>query len=160
MKDRTVTVNGFSKSLAMAGWRLGNYSAPDDLFEQTNKIQSHTVTCATSFAQHGAVEALEGPQQPVAEMRKAFRDRRDAAVNKLCEEGISLPRPDGAFYLFIPVETNDDIDLCEEFLIDQNVAVTPGSAFGVEGYIRLSYANKKQRILEGIDRISDSLGDT
>lgn len=156
MAERTITVNGFSKSYAMTGWRVGYYVAPDRLIEQTSKVQSHTVTCATSFAQHGAIEALKGPEQPVTEMRQSFKNRRDAAVRKLRSEGVNITCPDGAFYLFLPVDSTDDVALCKE-LLNKNVAVTPGSAFGVDGYIRLSYANDQQRVLEGIDRISEHL---
>ncbi|MEF8856993.1 MAG: pyridoxal phosphate-dependent aminotransferase, partial [Haloplanus sp.] len=118
MADRTVTVNGFSKSHAMTGWRLGYYTAPADLFEQAAKVQSHTVTCATSFAQRGAVAALEGPREPVEDMRATFERRRDVAMDDLADAGVTVPTPEGAFYLFLPVSTTDDGDLCETLLRD------------------------------------------
>jgi aspartate aminotransferase len=153
MADRTVTVNGFSKSHAMTGWRLGYYTAPADLFEQAAKVQSHTVTCATSFAQRGAVAALEGPREPVEDMRATFERRRDVAMDDLADAGVTVPTPEGAFYLFLPVSTTDDVDLCETLLRDEGVAVTPGSAFGVPGYVRVSYAADEATIRDGIDAL-------
>ena len=160
MAERTVTINGFSKSHAMTGWRLGYYTAPDPILQQARKVQTHTVTCATSFAQHGACAALNGSQEPVRDMRATYRERRDAAMDKLNTEGIEIPSPNGAFYLFIPVTTDNDVKLCEDLLTEEHVAVTPGTAFGMSGYIRLSYANTKERVLEGIDRISGYLGES
>jgi aspartate aminotransferase len=157
MAERTVTVNGFSKSYAMTGWRLGYYHAPVELFEQATKVQSHTVTCATSFAQRGAVAALEGPQDPVAEMRETYRDRRDAAVERLREHGLDVTPPEGAFYLYLPVTADDDVALCERLLTEKNVAATPGTAFGVDGHVRLAYTTTTDRLLEGIDRIAEYL---
>jgi aspartate aminotransferase len=157
MANRTVTINGFSKSHAMTGWRLGYYTAPDNLLEQAKKIQSHTVTCATSFAQYGALAALQGPQEPVEALRQTFEVRRNAAIEKLREEGLQIKCPDGAFYLFVPVAADDDVALCESLLAEEGVAVTPGSAFGVSGYIRISYANSEQRVLNGIDRLAEHL---
>jgi aspartate aminotransferase len=157
MAERTVTVNGFSKSYAMTGWRLGYYAAPTALFEQATKVQSHTVTCATSFAQRGAIAALEGPQEPVAEMRVTYRSRRDAAVERLHEHGLDMSAPDGAFYLYLPVTADDDVELCEHLLTEENVAATPGTAFGVGGHVRLAYTTTTDRLLSGIDRIAEYL---
>jgi aspartate aminotransferase len=157
MADRTVTVNGFSKSHAMTGWRLGYYTAPDSLLTQTEKVQSHTVTCATSFAQYGAVAALNGPQEPVRKMQTIFKKRRDTAVDALSDIGVDVSYPDGAFYLFVPVDSQDDVTVCEELLKEEGVATTPGSAFGVSGYVRLSYANSQDRIVEGIERMAHRL---
>jgi len=157
MADRTVTINGFSKSHAMTGWRLGYYTAPDSLLTQTGKVQSHTVTCATSFAQYGAVAALNGPQEPVKKMQTLFEKRRDAAVDALLDRGIDVSYPDGAFYLFVPVDSQDDVAVCETLLKDEGVAVTPGSAFGISGYVRISYANTQDRVVEGIERMAHRL---
>lgn len=155
MAERTVTVNGFSKSYAMTGWRLGYYHAPAALFDQATKVQSHTVTCATSFAQRGAVAALEGPQDPVTEMREMYRNRRDAAVERLREHGLDVTPPDGAFYFYLPVAEDDDVALCERLLTEENVAATPGTAFGVGRHIRLAYTTTTDRLLEGLDRIAE-----
>ena len=157
MADRTITVNGFSKAYAMTGWRLGYYHAPEPLRSQCAKIQSHSVSCATSFAQHGAIAAIDGPQEPVAEMRSAFEERRDALMDALADHGVEFPAPEGAFYAFVPVDSDDTAALCEEILEEAHVATTPGSAFGVEGYIRLSYAADRERIEEGVERMAPYL---
>ncbi|MFB6312047.1 MAG: pyridoxal phosphate-dependent aminotransferase [Salinirussus sp.] len=159
MRDRTVTVNGFSKSHAMTGWRLGYFHGPEPLVEQSRKVQSHTVTCATSFAQHGAVAALEGPQTPVDEMVGTFERRRDAAISTLSDAGLSVPTPDGAFYLFLPVTTDDDVGLCERLLEEDGLAVTPGSAFGMDGFVRVSYAAAVGDVERGIETLAPHLAD-
>ncbi len=156
--DRTITINGLSKSHAMTGWRLGYYAGPKETIDQAAKVHSHTVTCATSFVQRGAIEALEGDQWAVEEMRSEFHSRRDLLMNKLDEYGVEIPAPQGAFYAFIPLASSDDIELCERMLTEDHVATTPGSAFGVSGYARISYANSKSSIEEGIDRIGKYLG--
>jgi aspartate aminotransferase len=153
MAGLTATVNGFSKAYAMTGWRLGYYHAPPKLFEQAATVQTHTVTCASSFGQAGALAALEGREEPVAEMRDRYRRRRDAAVSRLREAGYEVPVPDGAFYLFVPVPTADDVSLCTSLLDETGVALTPGSAFGASGYVRLSYTAQRDRVVEGIDRL-------
>jgi len=157
MRTRTVTVNGFSKSYAMTGWRLGYFVAPDDVRDQASKVHSHSVSCATNFAQHGAVAAIDGPQEPVEEMVEAFEDRRDVLVEALEDAGVPMPKPDGAFYAFVPVGDEDDAALCEEILQEEHVATTPGSAFGVPGYMRVSYATSEERIKEGVERFSSYL---
>jgi aspartate aminotransferase len=97
MTEQTVIINGFSKSHAMTGWQLGYYTAPDPILQQVRKVQTHTVMCATSFAQHGACAALNESQEPVQEMRATYRERRDAAMDKLNTEGIEIPSPTGRF---------------------------------------------------------------
>ncbi len=156
MRDRTITVNGFSKAYSMTGWRLGYYTAPQELLDEAGKLHSHSVSCATSFAQRGGVAAIDGPQQPVDDMVEEFESRRDALVDALADEGVEIPPPEGAFYAFVPVD-GDDLGVSETALQEEHVATTPGSAFGVEGYIRLSYAASEQRILEGVERLSNYL---
>lgn len=157
MTGRTVTVNGFSKAYAMTGWRLGYFVAPDEVREQASKVHSHSVSCATSFAQRGGAAAIDGQQEPVEEMVKAFENRRDVLVDALADAGVEIPKPEGAFYAFVPVGTDDDEALCEEILQEEHVATTPGSAFGVPGYIRLSYAANEERIVEGVERMASYL---
>jgi aspartate aminotransferase len=157
MGGRTVTVNGFSKSYAMTGWRLGYFVAPEGVREQASKVHSHSVSCATSFAQRGAVAAIDGPQQPVEEMVSAFESRRDTLVDALADAGVEIPKPEGAFYAFVPVDADDDAALCEEILQEEYVATTPGSAFGVPGYMRVSYATDEERIKEGVERFAPYL---
>ncbi|USZ68769.1 pyridoxal phosphate-dependent aminotransferase [Halorussus salilacus] len=155
MADRTVTVNGFSKAYSMTGWRLGYYAGPEELVSQAGKLHSHSVSCATNFVQHAGVEALEHTDDAVEEMVDAFAERREFLLDRLGEEGVDAPEPDGAFYLMIPVD-DDDQTWCEAALEDAHVATVPGSAFGAPGYARISYANSKERIGEAVDRLVDA----
>ena len=154
MGDRTVTVSGFSKSYAMTGWRLGYLAAPAELVAQAGKIHSHSVSCATNFVQHAGVTALTEVDEEVAEMRDAFEERRDLLVELLAERDVDVTVPDGAFYLMLPVDENDQ-QWCEHAIQDAHVAMVPGRAFGAPGYARISYANSKKRIREAVERLSD-----
>lgn len=160
MQDRTITVNGFSKAYAMTGWRLGYVCARPDIFKGMLKIQSHSVSSATSFVQHGGVAALEGPQEPITEMVDKFKARRDLLLDGLNTIGIKCQKPGGAFYAFADVSEygNGDV-ITEKLLTDAHVAVTPGSAFGESGkdFIRISYAASLERIQEGLERIKAAL---
>jgi aspartate aminotransferase len=155
MPERTVTINGFSKSYAMTGWRLGYLAAPEELVDQAGKIQSHSVTCATNFVQHAGLAALENVDEEIEEMVDAFEGRRDLLVDLLAEEGLDVPEPKGAFYLFMPVD-EDDHAWCMDAIEEAHVATVPGSAFGTPGYARISYANSEERIREGIERLADA----
>ncbi|MFQ3285095.1 MAG: aspartate aminotransferase [Natronomonas sp.] len=155
MGDRTVTINGFSKAYSMTGWRLGYLAAPEALVEQAAKLHSHSVSCAANFVQHAGVEALENTDEAVAEMRDAFEDRRDMLVELFGEHGIDVPVPDGAFYMMLPVD-DDDQAWCEGAIEEAHVATVPGSAFGTPGYARLSYAASEERLREGVERLADS----
>jgi len=153
MGDRTVTINGFSKAYAMTGWRLGYLAGPRPLVDQAAKVQSHSVTCATNFVQHAGVTALTEVADSVAEMVTAFEQRRDLLVDRLGAHGVDVDAPDGAFYLMLPVD-DDDQAWCETVIQDAHVATVPGSAFGAPGYARLSYATSADRIREGVDRLA------
>src|SRR3989440_244975 len=159
MFDRTVTVNGFSKTYSMTGWRLGWLVAPTPLFKEISKVQEHTITCATAFAQKAGVAALRGPTAPLQAMVKEFRARRDLVLKELAKiDGLSTFRPNGAFYMFPRVDaTINSATLCERILKEASVAVTPGSAFGEtgEGHIRISYAASRDTILEGLRRLGE-----
>ena len=155
MGDRTVTINGFSKAYSMTGWRLGYLAAPEALVEQAAKLHSHSVSCAANFVQHAGVEALENTDEAVAEMRDAFEDRRDMLVELFGEHGIDVPVPDGAFYMMLPVD-DDDQAWCEGAIEEAHVATVPGSAFGTPGYARLSYAASEERLREGVERLADA----
>nr|WP_254841433.1 pyridoxal phosphate-dependent aminotransferase [Natronomonas marina] len=155
MGDRTVTINGFSKAYSMTGWRLGYLAAPEQLVDQAGKLHSHSVSCAANFVQHAGVAALEGTNGAVAEMRDAFRDRRDMLVDRFAEYGVDVPVPDGAFYMMLPV-AGDDQEWCEGALEEAHVATVPGSAFGTPGYARLSYAASEERLEEGVERLADA----
>ena len=154
MGDRTVTLNGFSKAYSMTGWRLGYVGMPKPLREQASKIQSHSVSCATHFVQRAGVEALRNTERAVAEMRSAFRERRDMLLDLFADHGKEVPFPDGAFYMMLPVD-EDDQTWCEGAIEEAHVATVPGSAFGTPGYARLSYAASEQRLREGVDRLVD-----
>src|SRR5438445_698507 len=161
MFDRTVTVNGFSKTYSMTGWRLGWLVAPTPLYQQIGKVQEHTITCATAFAQKAGVAALRGPTAPLKTMVDEFRARRDVVLRELKKiDRVSTDRPSGAFYVFPRVNVGlDSATLAERILKEANVAVTPGSAFGDagEGHLRLSNAASRETIVESIRRIGEVL---
>ncbi len=161
MFDRTVTVHGFSKTYAMTGWRLGWLVAPTPLFKEIVKVQEHTITCATAFAQKAGVAALRGPTAPLEAMVAEFRSRRDLVMKEVAKiDRLSTDRPSGAFYVFPKVDVRlDSATLCERILKEASVAVTPGSAFGEagEGHIRISYAASRETITEGVRRIGEVL---
>ncbi|QLG27576.1 pyridoxal phosphate-dependent aminotransferase [Halorarum halophilum] len=154
MADRTITVNGFSKAYSMTGWRLGYFHAKGDLVSQAGKLHSHSVSCATNFVQHAGVEALGNTETAVDQMVEAFRDRRDLVLDLLAEHGVEPPRPDGAFYMMLPV-ADDDSTWAEDAIEQGHVATVPGSAFGAPGYARISYAASEERLREGIGRLAD-----
>ena len=161
MFDNTIIVSGLSKSFAMTGWRLGWAIAPEDDIKAINKLQSHSISCAVSFVQEAAVEAITGPQQSKYDMVAEFRKRRDLAMDLITEiPGIECNVPQGAFYIF--PKYNKDVPsakLAEILLKEGHVAVTPGTAFGPggEGFIRISYAASEEQIREGISRIKKTL---
>ncbi len=162
--ERTITIDGLSKSFAMTGWRMGWAVAPPDAFGAMNRLQSHSVTHCTSFAQYGALAALTGPQDSVATMREAFERRRRIMVDGLrAIDGVSCPEPKGAFYVFPHFsqaeEAGGDEALCMRLIEEAHVAGTPGSAFGRRGagHIRFSYATSEDRIEEGLRRIRAAL---
>ncbi|WP_410321846.1 pyridoxal phosphate-dependent aminotransferase [Natronomonas sp.] len=155
MADRTVTINGFSKAYSMTGWRLGYLAAPEPLVEQAGKLHSHSVSCAVNFVQHAGIEALRNTDETVAEMRDAFEDRRDMLVDLFDEQEIDVPVPDGAFYMMLPVD-DDDQSWCEGAIEEAHVATVPGSAFGTPGYARLSYAASEERLQVAVERLADA----
>ncbi|MGN0138782.1 MAG: pyridoxal phosphate-dependent aminotransferase [Candidatus Methanomethylophilaceae archaeon] len=161
MFDNTLIVSGLSKSFAMTGWRLGWAIAPEDDIKAINKLQSHSISCAVSFVQEAAVEAITGPQQSKYDMVAEFKRRRDLAMDLISEiPGVECNVPQGAFYIF--PKYNRDIPsakLAETLLREGHVAVTPGTAFGPggEGFFRISYAASEEQIREGISRIKNTL---
>ena len=117
------------------------------------RSHSHSVSCATNFVQHAGIEALGNTETAVSQMVQAFERRRDLLVELLAEHHVEVRAPEGAFYLMVPVD-DDDQSWCEGALQDAHVATVPGSAFGTPGYARLSYANSEERIREAIDRLA------
>jgi Aspartate/tyrosine/aromatic aminotransferase len=148
----------------MTGWRLGWVAAPEKYIKAITNIQSQTISNPTTFAQYGALEALKDNGQFPAMMRNEFIKRRDYVVDALNSiKGVKCVKPEGAFYAFpnvsyyIKGNIKNDLDLTEYLLENARVAVVPGSAFGKEGYIRLSYATSMDNIVEGVRRIKEAL---
>ncbi|WP_457621771.1 pyridoxal phosphate-dependent aminotransferase [Persephonella sp.] len=164
VREITFTINAFSKAYSMTGWRLGWVAAPEEYIKKITIIQSQTISNPTSFAMYGALAALEDGGKFPAMMKEEFRKRRDFVINEfLSIEGISCPVPKGAFYAFPNVKAyivgniKNDVDLTAYLLEEAKVAVVPGSAFGKENYIRLSYATSMENLKEGMKRIKDAL---
>jgi len=161
LRDRVITVNGFSKTYAMTGWRIGWCIAYGKIFEGIKKIAQHTQTCATSFVQYGALEALTGPQDSVKSMKEEFKIRRDFVCRALSQiDALKFDPPAGAFYLF-PEYTFDmtSEDFCNKMLEEAHVLLTPGSSFGAmgENHFRLSYATSLENLKEGTERIKETI---
>ena len=162
MKERTITVNGFSKTYSMTGWRLGYAAAPQKIIEAMNRIQEHSISCPTSFVQKAGIAALQGSQECVATMVKEFKKRRDAIVKKLNEiPNVTCVKPQGAFYAFANFSAyeKDSFKLANFLLEEAKVAAIPGAAFGAlgEGFLRLSYATGMENINKGVERIEQAL---
>jgi len=161
MADRTVTINGFSKSYAMTGWRLGYLAGPKEIMKYVSRLLSHSVSSATTFVQRAGVAALEGPQEEADRMVKEFRIRRDLLVSGLQSLGIPCAMPGGAFYVFPDVSALGGGDSFAQRLLKEGLmAATPGSAFGPGGadYVRLSYATSQERLTEALRRIGRMVG--
>jgi len=154
--DLTITVNGFSKAYAMTGWRLGYVAAPEPIAAAIDSIQSHSTSNPTSFAQKGALAALKGDQSFVAEMVKAFSERRAYIYDRLTKiPGVTCVLPLGAFYMLPNISSFGltSTEFCTKLLEQQKVAAVPGIAFGTDAHIRLSYACSMENIQKGLDRI-------
>ena len=162
LKDRTLTMNGVSKSYSMTGWRIGYAAGPREIIKAMAKIQSQSTSNPTSISQAAAVEALNGPQDFIPERANSFRERRDFVVNSLNKiNGISCLRPEGAFYVFPnckrllgkKTKLKTDKDFVEKLLEKSEVAVVQGSAFGLDGYFRISYATSMENLKKAMERI-------
>ncbi len=162
MKERTITINGFSKAYSMTGWRLGYVAAPKELIGAMIRVHQYCTVCATSFAQKGAVQALRGPQEPMYTMIKEFDRRRLMVLEYLSQiPEITCVRPQGAFYVFPSIKSYGvpSVDLAKYLLYEAHVALTAGTFFGTygEGYIRISYANSYENIETGMQRMVEAL---
>jgi aspartate/methionine/tyrosine aminotransferase len=160
MADRTIVLDGFSKTFAMTGWRLGYAIVPPSLVKTYGQLIINTISCAPTFAQIGAVEALRGPQDDVDAMVVEFRARRDLVVDGLnAIQGIRCLRPSGAFYAFPDISGTglSGADLAERLLQEVGVCVLAGTAFGGVGtdHIRISYANSRENLSRALGRIGD-----
>lgn len=158
MKERTFTLNGLSKAYSMTGWRLGYVAAPEEYIAVLNKIHQHNTTCAPSFVQTAAIAALRDETNEVAEMVQEYQRRRDYAVKTINSiPGLSCQCPKGAFYIFINAKAlgRSSAELAQYLLEEAKIALVPGDVFGPggEGYLRMSYANSYQNIVEGCERL-------
>jgi len=168
LKERTLTMNGVSKSYAMTGWRIGYGAGPVEIIKAMAKIQSQSTTNPSSISQAAAIEALNGPQDFIVERSESFQSRRDFVVKSLNEiKGLTCLNPEGAFYVFPNCSKflnkkdkngrllRTDSDFVESLLENNSVAVVQGSAFGLEGYFRISYATSMQNLINALKRISE-----
>jgi aspartate aminotransferase len=156
--DLTITVNGFSKAYAMTGWRLGYLAAPEAVARAVDNIQSHSTSNPCSFAQKGAVAALKGDQQALADMRDEFSMRRDYMFDRITKiPNITAVKPQGAFYILVNISQLglSSQNFADRLLSKANVAVVPGAAFGDDRTVRLSYATSIDIIKKGLDRFQD-----
>ena len=162
MAERTIILDGFSKSYAMTGWRLGYGVFPERLVPHIVKLAVNSVSCAASFTQRAAIKALEGPQDGVKDMLEEFRRRREIIASGLRQmPGISCPEPEGAFYAFPSIKGTGiaSLEFQERALAEAGVALLSGTSFGRfgEGYVRLSYANSQENIKRALERLGDFL---
>ena len=160
MYKRTVTINGLSKSVAMTGWRFGYMAAHNtELIKATKKLQSQSTSNINSITQKAAIVGLNGDaDEDIEMMKKAFKERRDEAVKLFNEiDGLSVLKPDGAFYLFVNIKevSSDSLKFAKDLLESKEVAVVPGVGFGSEGYFRFSFATDIESIRTGIKRIEE-----
>ncbi len=159
MKDRTLVINGFSKSFAMTGWRLGYACGHKDLINEMKKIHQYAIMCAPTTAQDAAIEALRNSEEDVIMMAKEYNRRRRVAIDGFRKAGFSCYEPKGAFYVFPCIKKTglSSEDFCEKLLLDQKVLVVPGTAFGEsgEGYVRACYASSMENIIEAMKRIKE-----
>ena len=162
LKDRTLTMNGVSKSYSMTGWRIGYGAGPKDIIKAVAKIQSQSTTNPSSISQAAAVEALNGTQDFIKTRADSFKERRDYVVNTLNSiKGLSCLKPNGAFYVFPnckkllgeKTKLKTDKEFVEKLLEKAEVAVVQGSAFGLDGYFRISYATSMDNLKKALDRI-------
>ena len=166
LKDRVLTMNGVSKAYSMTGWRIGYAAGPKDIIKAIAKIQSQSTTNPSSISQAAAVEALNGVQNFIKDRAKSFQARRDFVVKALnAIEGIECLNPDGAFYVFPSCkgligkkdrkgrEIKKDIDFVQSLLENNGIAVVQGSAFGLEGFFRISYATSMENLKKALEKI-------
>ncbi|MEG5064697.1 pyridoxal phosphate-dependent aminotransferase [Microcoleus sp. B3-A4] len=156
--DRTLISSGFAKAYSMTGWRIGYLAGPSELIKATGTIQGHSTSNVCTFAQYGAIAALESSQESVEKMRQAFAERRQVIFELLdAIPGISCIKPDGAFYMFVNISKTgmNSLEFCDTFLEQQQVAVIPGIAFGADDHIRLSYATDLGTIKKAVERLDN-----
>ncbi|WP_026097574.1 pyridoxal phosphate-dependent aminotransferase [Baaleninema simplex] len=158
VRDRTITSNGFAKAFSMTGWRVGYLAAPVELIKATSTLQSHSTSNVCTFAQYGAIAALQSPESPgcIEEMRSSFAKRRAYVLDRIHSiPGLSAPTPNGAFYVFVDIASMglSSLEFCDRLLEEYHVAAVPGIAFGTDTCLRLSYATEMSAIEKGMDRL-------
>jgi aspartate aminotransferase len=170
LRDRTITISGASKSYAMTGWRMGWTIAPKPLVDAMGNVQGQETSCPSSVSQYALLAALDGPQDCVAAMRAEFLARRDLVCERLRRiPGTKFSTPDGAFYVFFDVSAyfgkpiggvivSDSLGFCKACLDGPHVNLVPGSAFGAEGFVRMSYANSREELEGGLAALAKWLG--
>lgn len=163
--ERTIVINGLSKSYAMTGWRIGYCAASEKIAKLMMSIQSHVTSNVCSITQYAALEALNGPQDEITKMINEFEKRRNYMINRIESiDNLSIVKPKGAFYIMINIENclgkeingkilNYSMEFCASLLENEKLAVIPGKAFGLNNYIRVSYATSMEAIKEGLNRI-------
>jgi len=156
MFDRTVTINGVSKSHSMTGYRLGFMAAPTDHTTQAGKVHSHSVSCAANFTQHAAAYALAEADTDaiVAEMKETFEHRKEVFVDMFTERGVEVAEPESSFYAMFPIDSDDDMQWCKDAAREAGVGLVPGEAFNTPGYVRVSLVDTEERIREAVDRLA------
>lgn len=169
IRDRCVIINGVSKGYAMTGWRIGYMAGPEWIVKACGKLQGQMTSGANSIAMRAALEALTGDQSCVSEMRDAFLRRRDLILDHVKQiDGVKCPTPGGAFYVFPDFSAyvgksingrklETDMDLCIYLLEEGHIATVPGSAFGMDGCVRISYANSDENLEKAMQRLKDAL---
>lgn len=157
MRERTIVINGFSKGFAMTGWRLGFAVGPKEFIQSMLKIHQHTMMCAPTMAQHGAIEGLKNGMEDVAHMQKSYLQRRNYFVKSLNEIGLDCHMPGGAFYAFPSIKRTGltSEEFAQNLLMEEKVAVVPGDVFGASGagHVRCSYATSMDQLKEAIKRM-------
>lgn len=155
MRERTIYLNGFSKAYAMTGWRIGYVCAPKDIIYAMTKIHQYTMMCVPITSQIAAREAIKNSERSVQEMKREYRRRREFIISGLNEMGLTCHKPEGAFYAFPSLEKTrfNSMDFARKLLKEEKVAVVPGTAFGREGHIRISYASGFDNIREALTRM-------
>ena len=157
-QEHTIIVHGLAKAYSMTGWRIGFLAAPKPIAKAINALQSHSTSNPTSFAQYGAIQALDGPQNHIPEWLGEFNKRRCHAYDQLNKmKNITCVNAQGAFYLFPNISTTGmkSIEFCEKLLSEAKVAAVPGIALGADDYIRICYATSMENLNQALIRLSD-----
>lgn len=158
MKDYAIILNGFSKSFAMTGWRIGYIAAPSELLQQIVKLHGYNTICAPIFSQYGAAEGLRNCFKDVEKMRVSYQQRRNLMYKAFCDMGLDVPEPTGAFYMFPDISSTGltSEEFATQLFQKYNVAVVPGSVFGLggEGHVRCCYATAIDKIKIALERIA------